>query len=499
MTAAGPDTARRLFSYLGGEEWSQYREILDVFAGTFFAEFTPEDVTERLTEKGMNLPVDTVAARLESLATWGNVTVSSSVGNPTSLDDYYRRRNRYLITRAGQEVHGVVEDIITRVDEVRDVTTGRLETVKAALEKLVDLDLDEVDAESLAEAVREVFDPHMAFTNEITQFFAAINQWQSRYDLDPEELGFFTNVLVGYVSDRIHEIERTSRPIGRLLNRLGDRTDAIATRVGSKLAERVERAGLSDTVVVSHAVGSRTEDWDHLAAWFVSRPSQPSRIDQLTRQAVAAVRTLTTNLSRLSRVGLGASSRRADFLRLAGFFNSAADDQIHTLASAAFGLHGPVHLEVLTDDHSDSVPTTTSWWDAPKALVPVSLRKRGDTRNRGRASPVRDRTKERALIHERRQRLREARRRVDQELIGVGDIHGSHLSMAALARLQGLLDRSSAYRVADGQRTVRDGAVVCTVRPIPGTSTVVTCPEGTLVLENLTIDIATTEPADVAG
>lgn len=499
MTAAGPDTARRLFSYLGGEEWGQYREILDVFAGTFFAEFTPEDVTERLVEKGIDLPVETVAARLESLASWGNLTVSSSVGNPASLADYYRRRNRYLITRAGQEVHGVVEDIITRVDEVRDVTTGRLGAVKAALERLADLDLAEVDAESLAEAVRQVFDPHMAFTNEITQFFAAINQWQSRYDLDPEELGFFTNVLVGYVSDRIHEIERTSRPIGRLLDRLGDRTYAIATRAGSKLAARIERAGLSDTVAISHAIGSRTEDWDHLSAWFVSLPSRPSRIDHLTRQAVAAVRTLTTNLSRLSRVGLGASSRRADFLRLAGFFHSAAEDQIHTIASAAFGLHGPVHFEALSDDPSDSVPATTSWWDAPKALVPVSLRKRGDTTNRGRASPVRDRTRERALIQDRRQRLREARRRVDRELIDIGAMDGGHLSMAALVRLQGLLDRASAYRVADGERTVRDGAVVCTVRPTPGTPTVVTCPEGTLVLANMTIDISAAEPAEVAG
>lgn len=498
MTAGGPDAARRLFSYLGGEEWSQYREILGVFAGTFFAEFTPEGVAEQLTERGMDLPVETVTARLESLATWGNLTVSSSVGNPTSLDDYYRRRNRYLITRAGQEVHGAVEEIITHVDEVRDVTTGRLGTVRAALEKLVDLDLDEVDDETLAEAVRQVFDPHMTFTNEITQFFAAINQWQSRYDLDPEELGFFTNVLVGYVSDRIHEIERTSRPIRRLLDRLGDRTDAIANRVGSKLAERVERAGLTDTVVVSHAVGSRTEDWDHLAAWFVSVPSRPSRIDQLTRQAVAAVRTLTTNLSRLSRVGLGATSRRADLLRLADYFHSAADDQIHALASAALGLHGPVHLEVLTDDHSDPVPTTTSWWDAPNALVPVSLRKRGDTTNRGRASPVRDRTQERALIQERRQRLREAQQRVDHELIGIGDLDGSHLSMAALARLQGLLDRASAYRVTGGAHTVRDGAVICTVRPTPGAPTILTCPEGTLILENVTIGIKPAEPAEVA-
>ena len=132
-----------------------------------------------------------VGERLDSLRRWGNLTVSSAVGNPQSIQDYYRRRNRYLITRAGQEVHQLVEGVLTRVDAVTDVSTARLRALIDALERLAALDAHREDPTVLADAVGAVFDPHEAFTAEITQFFAAINQWQSRYDLFARRAAFF--------------------------------------------------------------------------------------------------------------------------------------------------------------------------------------------------------------------------------------------------------------------------------------------------------------------
>ena len=274
--AADADAGRLLFQYVTVPEWQDYRQIMGVFAGTFFSDFTPEEVEHRLASTGAAVADGTVATRLESLRRWGNLTVSSVTGTPASLADYYRRRNRYLITRAGQEVHDAVEGVLTRIDEVRDVSTGRLRTLLEALRVLAAADVATVDPGQLTEMVRAVFDPHQAFTTEITQFFAAMNQWQNRYDLTPEEFGFFAQVLVGYVSDRLGEIERATRPIGRVLAELSDRFPTIAERANQGLAARVDEAGMAGSVTVSRNPGSSVEDWAHLRGWFVGSAQRPA-------------------------------------------------------------------------------------------------------------------------------------------------------------------------------------------------------------------------------
>ena len=69
-------SARLLFRYITVDEWRDYRAVMTTFAGTFFAELTPEDVHRRLTANGFTIDPGVIADRLESLRRWGNLTVS---------------------------------------------------------------------------------------------------------------------------------------------------------------------------------------------------------------------------------------------------------------------------------------------------------------------------------------------------------------------------------------------------------------------------------------
>ena len=492
-------SARRLFRYVAGEEWRDYRSIMRIFAGTFFAEFTPEDVGMRLAQQSIEIDGAVVGDRLEALRRWGNLTVSSSVGNPASIADYYKRRNRYLITPAGQQVHELVEGVLSHVDDVRDVSTGRLRTLLDALRALAATDVAVADPLTLADLVREVFDPHHAFTSEITQFFAAINQWQSRYDLSPDEFTFFAEVLVGYVAERLDEIERTARPIGLLLIELEPRFAKVAERANRGLAARVAAAGLADSISVVHRAGSTEADWSHLLGWFVTRPGRTSRIDQLGRDAVSAIRTLTNNLTRLSRVGVGAASRRADFLRLARMFADSPPEQAPDIAVAAFGLHGTNHWGVVAEDSLDPVSTATAWTNAPRALVPVALRERGETAVRGRASPLRDRAVEIRLLQRRREQESEARLRVEAELLA-GPLTGRELSGAALARLERCLAPALHRLSTHGDSAVAiDGQLRCIVRRAAGHQMAIATADGTLVLQNLSVELEAAMQREAEG
>jgi len=485
--------ARALFRYLGGEEWREYRTILAVFADTFFAEFTPDEVAAAVAP---HVAADVVPDRLESLRRWGNLTVSSSVGNPSSLDDYYRRRNRYLITRPGQEVFDSVERLLAGASEVGDVQAGRLRDLQRALNLVAEAtEQGRPPDDSLVDAVRTAFDVHERFTTELTQFFAELNQWQSRYDLSADEVQFLAGVLVDYVGEQLTEIERVTRPIGRTLARILPTVPVLVDTIRTGLAARVDAAGLSDRVAVRRQPGTRPDDWEHLATWFTATPGRPARLDQLTRQALAAVRTLTANLTRLSRVGLGATSRRADFVRLAGYFDqSESVEQAHHIAAAAFGLGSVRHFGALAADADDPVPTITPWSSAPRAAVPVSLRERGDTTARGRASPIRDRTAERELLRRRRERERTDRERVVDELLEWSTAPGARrppLTMPAFAVLRDLIGRATAAgTAADQPATASDlDRLACALHRAPGDTTVVECTEGRLVLRDLVLTV----------
>lgn len=502
LGADAPERARLLFRYLSVPDWHEYRTILGVFAGTFFAEFTPEEIAAAVAEAGID-PV-AVPDRLESLRGWGNLTVSSSVGNPTSLEDYYRRRNRYLITRAGQEVFQIVEGVLSAVDEIADVQAGHLRDLDRALRELgehADTDFERVPAEELADKVRAVFVPHENFTTELTHFFADLNLWQSRYDLNADEVQLFAGVLVSYVSEQLAEIERMTRPVTRGLQVVLPRLTALLGALRSGLAVRVDEAGLADSVAVRHLPGTAVKDWEHLAEWFVAPAGRPSRLDQLTRQAVAAVRTLTANVTRLSRVGLGATSRRADFLRLARFFDNAeTPDHAHEIAAAAFGLGSCRRLGTLAADSDDPKPSVTSWHDAPRAVVPVSLRERGETTQRGRTTPVRDRRRQRELMQRDRELRRVARETTAAELLACSDsrghIDGSEMSVACFSMLRDLISRSGHGNGAHAEvRTATESGVRCTVTRVPAASTLVSCPEGRLVMHGLVVAVASEDQA----
>ena len=181
----------------------------------------------------------------------------------------------------------------------------------------------------------------------------------------------------------------------------------------------------------------------------------------------------------------------------------AADPaDVPRLAVAAFGLQGTNHWGIPADDADDPVSTATLWAQSPRAPVPVSLRARGDTTNRGRASPVPDRTREQQAIRRRRAREVEAARRVDTELLlggevdgeTAGEVDGRTVSAAALARLQQLVGGTLHRMGVHGTRHARsDGAVRCTVERTPGHDTRVSSPEGTLTLRNLRVTVS---PAD---
>ncbi len=463
------ERARDLLRYMTASEWEDYRSILGVFVDRPLAEFTPEDVT---SETGMD--PSTAQTRMHSLREWGNLDAVASIRNPKSLEDYYRRSKTYVITPSGQSVFAAVEELLSKFDQVDDLQAGRLRTLRSHLETVIE---QAEQGDDPSDAVQAAFDTHLRFANQLRTFSAELNIWQRRYDLDVAEIPILAGVLINYFAQRLNEVNQETPKIARCIQALDPLLPAVMSRLErTGLADQLEDAGLEQQIAARRRRGTRLADWEDMRTWFVPS-SGHSEIERIAEQALAAVRTLTTNLTRLSRGGSASASRRADLLRLAGFFQKASTpEKAHDIASAAFGLGSSRRLGYPSADSGHPHPITTSWRDAPKAEVPVSLRERGDTAQRGSISPIRDRRQAQQRMRDLREQQRAARQQAASELMASirnGRVDGCSLSTAPFRMLLRMIaNATNGSYTSDGIR--------CDIRGKIGTHTIIETTEGRL-------------------
>ena len=477
-----PNRARDLLRYMTASKWEEYRSILAVFVDRPVPEFTPEDISLRT-----GIDPDTAQVRMQHLREWGNLAEATSTKNPTSLEDYYRRSRTYLITTSGQDTFAAVENVLAKAGRVDDLQSGRLRTLRVHLENLIS-ELER--GADPSDTVQAVFDTHLLFAGQLRNFSAELNVWQRRYDLDVEEVPILADVLIGYFAQRLQEIDREVPRISQKLEYLQPFLPKLVARMGrSGLAARVDSAGLGSEISVQRRRGTKIEDWMDLRSWFASS-RRSSEVGRITEHALLAVNTLTANLIRFSRSGSAEASRRADFLRLAGFFHhSATDDQAHYIAGAAFGLGSCRHLGYSSSDINDPCPITTPWRDAPKAEVPMSLRKRGDIAQRGRMSRIRDRKEELRHMRDVRQRAHASRQKAISELTGMadsGDLDGCSLSIEASQLLLNMISSATSGGYADY-------GIRCEIRRDSNFRTTIETTEGWMIIRDRTVALVSEE------
>ena len=476
------ERSRNLLRYMTALEWEEYRSILAVFVDRPLAEFTPEDI---FSETGID--PTTAQSRMQSLRDWGNLTESASIRNPTSLEDYYRRSRTYLITPSGQDAFAAVEEMLAKVGHVGDLQAGRLRTLRTHLEDLV-AEVERGDDPS--DTVQAVFDTHLLFANQLRNFSAELNVWQRRYDLDVTQVSVLAGVLINYFAQRLREVDRE---IPRISRRLEELEPSLPKLIGqldrSGLAARIVDAGLGGEVSVRRRKGTKLDDWEDLRSWFVSS-HQSSEMDRIAEQALIAVNTLTSNLTRFSRSGSAVASHRADFLRLAGFFHqSDTAEQAHDIAAAAFGLGSCRRLGYESSDIDDPYPITTSWKDAPKAEVPMSLRERGDTTQRGGITPIRGLREAQQHMKDLRERDRATRRETASKLIaaiGSGRVDGCSLPTAPFRMLLRMIFNAQAG-------TYTDNGIRCDIRREENAQTTIETTEGRLVIRDRVVTLSREE------
>ncbi|MFZ5872067.1 MAG: DUF2397 domain-containing protein, partial [Actinomycetota bacterium] len=312
--------------YAVNEEAASYLAIMRTFTGAvsgLLSDQSAAEVAQRLAERGLELDVDTVDARLSYLVEHGNLARSPRETEARSLRDYLANRARYQLTQRGELVQRQVEELLEHTETAHEVSSEMLAGILEGLRRLGrhdDVSLAAADPDDVARDIGTVFAQFERLVESTREFYTYLSQVLVRYDLDREEFQAFKTALLDYLQRFVDEIARQMPQVADELTALAPRVPALTARANA--GERL--LGL-DGRRARRARGLDPDDWAGLHAWFVGAPGRDSDADGVRRLATDAMRALLVNLRLIAASSDREQSRYADLLRLATWFDAADD------------------------------------------------------------------------------------------------------------------------------------------------------------------------------
>ena len=485
--AVGGDGSYQPFAHLTTEYSALYRQVMGAFVRAkqeFTVHLRPEDVHLALPAEGRP-PVESVATALERLARWGNLRADPDTGRVTALEDFYRSRYIYQLTREGEaaeEALAAYDQALGRRGELQAVALADIAVQLRALLALAGQPVPDPGVAHLA--LLALVDRFSGLAENARAFMSSLQRTVDLHDAEVEVFLAYKQRLIEYLERFIEDLVTRGAEIAGLLEGLGTPHEGP---VGPLLRLAAAREA-SDTApdAADEALAAAEQRWhgrwEGLRAWFLSVPGRSSQAKLLRSAARQAVPQLLGVVQALNERRSGRSDRSADFRELARWFAEAPDDQArHRLWRSAFGLYSARHLtidqEALAAHEADPVPASASWYDAPGVQISPQLRRTGSYERRGRARAVQDRSEAKAYLAELARKQAEQTAAARARLATAGEVRLSdlgELDPAAFRLFLRLLgDALSAWRPgADTVAvTTNDGTMEIRLTRLPGTAT----------------------------
>ncbi len=383
----------RVFAHLSAPNAAAYRAVLAVFVEAkerFRLHLRPGDIHIELPQVPEVSELDSVLAYLVD---HGNLVATADTADVRTVDDFYRARFLYQLSRAGEAAEEAMALFHTRLEAPGELQTQALADIRSHLGALEDiLTTAPEDVARIHQTVTLIFTRFNGLAEQARSFIGSLQRSLDLQAAPVEDFLDYKQHLIGYLERFLLELAVSSGDVVTRLERL--------TTVGIEAAlDSAADRDLADQLRQDEdsRLAARTRwrrRWHGLRGWFVGdgAPSQAQLLRARTRSAIPA---LLHALDRLHDRRLKRSDRVADFRSLARWFALSPDDSYaHSLWHAAFLLAPSRHLTVddatLAARDAAPVPPTTRWLDDEPMRIHPRLRSSGRLHLPGRRPVVLD-------------------------------------------------------------------------------------------------------------
>jgi uncharacterized protein (TIGR02677 family) len=473
-----------MFRFATGERADLYGAVLDAFgaAGEHLETALGLDaVRERLRSVrwAAALEDDELHQVLRQLVQWELLdVVHNHAENYRTAEEYERRNLQYSLTRRGEAALAGVRHALEVLAATGALQTAVLEAIADRLDELCLLAGEPASADRRIFTTLRELEGHLEALVENTKAFNG--ELQRLLRAEGADLEVFREVkaaTVAYLREFLDDLDRRGQAVAAAVAQVEERGIAGLRERALRGAELPPVTGADPA---PRWLDSRRARWAGLRAWFLPEDTGARpRIEQLHDIARRAIVSLLQVLERINESRRRSSSAVQDFRELARWFAAApAEEDMHRLWSAAFGLGSARHAHLAHAD-PELTPPSSSWSEAPPVEVSALLRTSGRTERFTRTARVRDVAAVRAERAERARAERAELALAQQVLETDGSVRLSSfdtLDHAVFDRLLDLLGRALSARPDPAglrRATTGDGRVEIVLAPPPDARTAV--------------------------
>jgi uncharacterized protein (TIGR02677 family) len=480
----------RTFAYVDAEKAELYRAIMGAFTRAkeqFALHLRPDEVARALAEREGE-PLEGIEPALRQLEEWGNLDSSADTADVATVEDFYRERRLYQLSRAGEAAERalrIYEELIRQPGELQTAALADIRELLLELERLVKLP---PDAGKAGKTLGELFGRFEELTEKAQVFLGGLRRSLELHGTDEDAFLGYKERLIDYLERFVDELIVASVEIGASIERI----DAVGVESHLDAAAQRELRDRYDADEALEEVTARWHArWVGLGRWFHGTPSSPAQSEVLRARARAAIPALLSAVEAIHDRRIRRSDRYADWRTLARWFAEAPSDaDAHRLHRVAFALSPARHLRinaeslVALDGRMDA--PRESWLDAPTLRITPRLRAKGRFSRPGRERRVEDRSAARAHLAELAEReaaqLEAARQKLIRGRVRLSEL--GELDAASFDLFLGLLAHALSQQ-ADPREPVEasslDGSLVVRLEPLgDGSTGTIHAPSGTL-------------------
>ena len=413
----------KAFVYLATEKAPLYRAIMRVFVESkerFLFQLSKHDVFNAVRTFDLPEPPEQpdIDSALAQLCEWGNLQADHDTANVTAVEDFYKQRYAFQITRQGEAAERASSVFEAAAEKVNDLHCG-LADIRDVLRQLRDLSREP----NPGKTHRSLFVLHICFEEVASAAQMLISRLERRIELEPSEVRHLIVDTERFVSELVLAVDEIGQSVRDIeAAGLEQLFQSVAHRIvrGSMegAADNTINAEINDDLnAVCVELRSR---WDRFRNWFISQPGSPSSAERVRERARASIPALLAVITSISDQRIHRIDRSSDFRILARWFAEAdSDEEAHRLWRAVFGLCPARHLSInnitLDDYEAQDIPANTSWLDAPPLRISLRLQEYGSHSQNAGLSRIVDRTLEKeklaAATHEQALRILNAHAR----------------------------------------------------------------------------------------